>query len=105
VTRPPLRHLILTQTGQDVRECQSCDQCSDWLADGMDLSFGEILRCAACDDPRALTCRSLWSCEPFLGRTGSCQAGLEIASIVAVLRGEAIRRGLGPRSPYPEWIL
>ncbi len=105
MSRPPLRHLILTKTGQDVRECHACDQCSDWLADGMDLCFGEILRSAGRDDPQALTCKSLWTCEPYLAGPGSCQAGLDIASIIAVLRDEALRRGLGPEPPYPGWIL
>jgi heterodisulfide reductase subunit C len=101
----PLRSLILAKTGQDVRQCQACDLCEDLRADGMDLSFGEILRCAARDDLRALTCASLWRCEPLLDGPAICQAGPDIAAVIRFLRREALRRGLGPQAPVPEWIL
>lgn len=101
----PLPFLILAQTGQDVRQCQACDQCDDLVVEGMDLSFGEILRTAARNDDRALTCSSLWSCEPFLDRPPACQADLDIPAVIHVLRDEALRRGLGPPPPTPEWIL
>jgi heterodisulfide reductase subunit C len=105
VSERPLPFLVLTKTGQDVRQCQACDQCDDWLAEGMDLSFGEILRYAARNDERALTCNSLWRCEPFLDRPTPCQAGLNIPAVINTLRQEAVRRGLGPQPPVPEWIL
>lgn len=101
----PLRSLILAQTGQDVRQCQACDQCADLTAEGMDLTFGEILRCAARDDPRALTCASLWRCEPLLDRPAPCPAGLDIPAVIGVLRSESVHRGLAPRTAIPEWIL
>lgn len=101
----PLPFLILAQTSQDVRQCLACDQCADLRAEGMDLSFGEILRSAARNDERALTCSSLWNCEPFLDRPTPCQAGLDIPAVINALRREALRRGLGPQPPVPEWIL
>lgn len=101
----PLRSLILAQTGQDVRACQACDQCADLRAEGMDLTFGEILRCAARDDSHALTCASLWRCEPLLDRPMACPASLDIPAVIGVLRDESVRRGLAPRTAVPEWIL
>jgi hypothetical protein len=101
----PLAHLILTRTGQDVRECQACHLCDDLLADGMDVPFGELLRLAAVDDRRALTCSSLWCCEPLLSTRLCCQAGLDIPAVVRALRDEALHQGLGPPPTYPEMIL
>ncbi len=105
VSGPPLRAVILSRTGEDVRLCQACDQCECLLAEGMDLTFGEMFRLAARDDLRALTCASLWRCEPLLGRNPTCQAGLDIPAVIGALRTECLRRRLGPPPAHPEWIL
>jgi len=101
----PLPSIVLSRTGQDVRLCQACDQCDDLRAEGMDLTFGEILRLAARNDMRALACDSLWRCEPLLSPRPPCQADLDIQAVIRALRKEALRRGYGPPPPTPEWIL
>ena len=101
----PLPFVILTRTGQDVRGCQACDLCEGVRADGMDLAFGEILRLAAHDDSRALTCASLWCCEPLLSARLKCQAGIDIPAVIRALRDEALRRRFGPPPAYPALIL
>ena len=102
---PPLAFVVLARTSQDVRLCQACDQCRDLHAEGMDLTFGEILRLAARNDDRYITCDSLWRCEPLLGKPTSCPAGIDIPAVIRTLRQEALRRGYRPMTATPEWIL
>jgi heterodisulfide reductase subunit C len=101
----PLAAVVLARTGQDVRLCQACDLCRELHADGMDIALGDILRLAAHNDERALTCASLWCCEPLLDRPPRCPAGIDLAAAIRALRREALRRGLSPRAATPEWIL
>jgi heterodisulfide reductase subunit C len=105
LTGAPLPSVLLSRTGQDVRLCQACAQCDDLMADGMDLAFGEILRLAARNDEHALTCSSLWCCEPLLGKAGRCPAGIDVPAVIRALRQEALRRGYHPQPPTPDWIL
>ena len=102
---PPLSSVVLSRTSQDVRLCQACDQCADLHAEGMDLTFGEILRLAARDDERSITCDSLWRCEPLLEEAGRCPAGIDIPAVIRTLRQEALRRGYRPLTATPDWIL
>ena len=91
-TRAPLRAIIMTSTGQDVRACMNCDSCQDWMAPGMDLTFGEIMRAAARDDPRALKNQTLATCDELLARV-RCPSGIDIASVILALVREAELRG------------
>jgi len=101
----PLRSIVLSKTGEDLSLCQACDECRDLLAEGMDLTFGEILRLAADDDERSIACDSLWRCEPLLGKATRCPAGIDVPAVIRVLRQEALRRGYRPLTATPEWIL
>jgi hypothetical protein len=91
-----LRTAILARTGQDVRRCRSCAGCECLSFPGMDLSVGEMIRAAARDDLRALTCRTLWASEDLLFRPIPCSSGLALASIILALQDEAQLRGLAP---------
>ena len=95
-SRGPLWAIILTACGEDVRQCGQCFDCEDYREPGMDLTFGEIFQAAAHDRPKALTNRTVWSCDKLLKNGMHCQNGLDIAAIVAVLRQEAQLRGLQP---------
>ncbi len=95
--RGPLPFIILAETGQDVRTCSNCRNCEHWLTPGMDLSFGEILRAAARDDPRALQNRSLWNCDDAFTDGISCQEGFDITAVIRTLRREAKLRGYHKR--------
>jgi heterodisulfide reductase subunit C len=101
----PLRYVVLAKTGEDLGLCMACDQCRDLLAEGMDLTFGEILRFADSDDERSITCDSLWRCEPLLGKAKHCPSGIDIPAVIRTLRQEALRRGYRPLTATPEWIL
>jgi hypothetical protein len=91
--RGPLPFIILAETGQDVRTCSNCRNCESWMAPGMDLTFGEILRAAARDDPLALQNRSLWNCDDAFTDGISCQEGFDITAVIRTLRREAKLRG------------
>jgi hypothetical protein len=62
----------------------------------MDLSIGELMQGAARNDERVLTCTSLWTWETRPGHV-VCQQGINVPSVLEVLRQEAIRRGCAPR--------
>jgi hypothetical protein len=101
--RGPLRSVVLTETGQDVRLCANCANCDGLTAPGMDLTLGEIIRAAARNDSRALTCTTLSACEDLLLRPIPCTAGLDLTSIIVFLQREAELRGLAasPKAPAP----
>ena len=62
------------------------------MAPGMDLTFGEIMRAAARDDPRALDNQTLATCDELLPRV-RCPSGIDIASVILALVREAELRG------------
>lgn len=97
--RGPLRAIILSETGQDVRACGSCWQCDDERHPEMDLCFGELMRAAAKDDPIALLNETLWKCDPILEGGFNCQSGIQLQAVINVLRREAKIRGV-PRSHF-----
>jgi len=90
----PLAAVVLASTGQNVRSCQACQQCDDLRCEGMELTFGEIMRAAARDEVSVLASPSLWCCEPLIRRPLHCQADIDVPVVIEVLRQEAWRRGL-----------
>jgi len=62
----------------------------------MDLSIGELMQGAARNDESVLACTSLWNWQPVPGRV-VCQQGINVVSVLEVLRQEAIHRGCPPR--------
>ena len=95
--RGPLRAIILSETGQDVRACGSCWQCDDERHPGMDLCFGDLMRAAAEDNPTALQNETLWNCDPILEGGFYCQSGIQLQAVINVLRNEANLRGVPRR--------
>ena len=95
--RGPLRAIILSETGQDVKACASCWLCDDEHHPGMDLQFGELMRAAAKDDPTALLNETLWSCEPVFEGGFNCQSGIQLQAVINILRREAKIRGVPRR--------
>jgi succinate dehydrogenase/fumarate reductase-like Fe-S protein len=59
----------------------------------MDLSFGEIVRAAAQNDPIALDNATLWNCDPVIEQNPVCPSGLDRTSVIQALREEALVRG------------
>jgi heterodisulfide reductase subunit C len=92
----PLSAVVLASTGQNVRSCQACQQCDDLRCEGMELTFGDIMRATALDKPTVLSSPSLWCCEPLIRRPLHCQADIDVPAVIEVLRREAFRRGLAP---------
>ena len=86
-----LRQVVLVSTGQDVQMCSNCWTCEGLQTEEMDLSFGELMRAVARNDPRALQNETIWVCDDLLERSPRCHAGLNIASVILALRQEAQR--------------
>ncbi len=59
----------------------------------MDLSFGELIRAAAENDPLALDNKTLWNCDTLIETSPRCPSGLNRATVIQVLREEAYARG------------
>jgi heterodisulfide reductase subunit C len=95
-SRGPLWAIILTNSGEDVRQCGQCFACENYHEPEMDLTFGEIFRAVLHDPSKALTNRTLWTCDKLLHNGLHCQNGLDIPAIVDVLRSEARLRGCSP---------
>ncbi len=99
--RGSLRSVILAQTGQDVRLCANCANCEGLTAPAMDLTIGGIIRGAARNDLRVLSCATLSACDDLLLRPIPCTAGLDLTSILITLQREAELRGLSPSPEAP----
>ncbi len=59
----------------------------------MDLSFGDIMRAAAKDNPIALTNETLWNWDIVVERNPACPSGIDRSLVVQALREEAHIRG------------
>jgi len=90
----PLAAVVRAATGQDVRACQACQSCDDMRVEGMELTFGEIMRATARDETSVLSSPSLWCCETLIRRRPPCQADIDVPAVIGVLRREAWKRGL-----------
>jgi heterodisulfide reductase subunit C len=90
----PLAAVVRAATGQDVRACQACQMCDDLRCEGMELTFGEILRAVGRDEISILASPSLWCCEPLIRRRLTCQADIDVPAVIDILRREAWKRGV-----------
>lgn len=90
---PSLRRIIKDATNLNIQRCAGCLEC-DTNAPDQDVPLGSIIQMALMDDEECLTCRTLWSEDVLAQATICCQEGLNLKSIVLVLREEAQRRGL-----------
>lgn len=95
--RGPLTHIILAQTGEDVRNCINCELC-DQSIQGIDLAFNDLMQAAARDDSGILEKSALWNCNSLLESDLTCLGGIDIPKVVLALRHEAKIRGYQPKS-------
>lgn len=94
--RGPLPYIILAQTGEDVRNCVSCELCEGSFP-GKNLSINELMQAAARDDTTILKKDALWTCEEQIESTTTCLGGIDIPKVLKALQQEAILRGFQPR--------
>ena len=94
--RGPLTFIILTQTGEDVRNCINCELC-DQSFRSKDLAFNEIIQATARNDLLILENPTLWNCSSLLESEVTCLGGIDIPKVVLALRQEAIIRGYKPQ--------
>ena len=91
--RGPLPFILLANTGQDVRNCISCEFCYQTL-EGMDITFNEVMQAAACNDLGVFESPLLWNCNTLLESNLICTAGIDIPKVIHALRDEAEIRGI-----------
>ena len=92
--RAPLRFIVLNQSGQDVNECSQCESCDCQFASGWDLRPSDVIQLIRSDDERALTNKTIWSCQDCQECYLSCPADIDFGAMAHALRQEAEKRGI-----------
>lgn len=90
----PLRLVVLTATGQDVRKCSHCEFCSAKPDPEQDISLETLLQLVIMNDEEVLTTRTLWSDKVLECAPHVCTSNLNLEAILLTLREEARQRGL-----------
>ena len=94
VNRAPLRFIVLNQSGQDVNECSQCDSCDCEFAPSWDLRPCEVLQLIRNNDERALTCKTIWTCQDCQECYVTCPSEIDFGAVAYALRQEAQKRGI-----------
>jgi hypothetical protein len=94
--RRSLRAIVLEATGQDVRQCRHCAACDGALGSDQDMGMETLLRLVQLDEEEVLASRTLWSDRVLEVSRSACIRGLDLPSVLLVLREEARKRGLAP---------
>lgn len=90
---PSLRLIVLSATGQDVRQCSHCGLCSAIIADDEAGGLEQWVQWLIANDERALRFIPAYA-EPILREAQqACANRLDFAKAIAALRIEAARRG------------
>ena len=90
----PLHLIVLNATGQDLRPCRVCSQCSTALEPDMDLSIENLMRMILLDDGEVLESQTLWSGRVLSRAPHLCPMGLNLEEVFLALREEGWRRGV-----------
>jgi heterodisulfide reductase subunit C len=94
--RGPLAHIILAQTGEDVRNCVNCELCDQSFPEA-DYTFNELMQATARNDLHVLERSTLWNCDNLLESKMTCLGGIDIPKVIQALRDEASLRGYKPK--------
>src|SRR5512136_1899646 len=94
VNRAPLRFIVLNQSGQDVSECSQCDSCDCDYASSWDLRPCQVLQLVRNNDERALTCKTIWTCQECQECYFNCPSEIDFGAVAYALRQEAQKRGI-----------
>jgi heterodisulfide reductase subunit C len=92
--RGPLRFIVLSQSGQDVGDCNRCESCDCPLAPSWDLRPCEIIQLIRANDERALACRTIWMCQACRECCANCPNDIDFGAMARALRQEAQKRGI-----------
>jgi hypothetical protein len=87
-----LRRIVKKATGQDVYQCQACNDCDIPAREEMDIPLSSLVQLILLDDEEALHCRTLWSDSVLQAARGACKRGLDLHAVITVLREESKRR-------------
>jgi heterodisulfide reductase subunit C len=93
--RGPIPFIILSKTGEDVRDCMNCESCPKTFQH-TDIAINEVMQAAARDDRDVFKNPILWNCESILESNLTCMVGINIPQVIYALREEAEIRGIIP---------
>ncbi len=94
MSRLSLLTIVLNATGQDLRPCWACSQCSTALEPEMDVTVESLMRMVLLDDDEVLESRTLWSGRVLSRAPHLCPMGLNLEEVFLALREEGWRRGV-----------
>lgn len=86
--------VVFKATGQDLRHCWRCGQCSVGLESGMDLTIWRLIHGVLVNDASVLQSDTLWSSRVMGQAAQLCSQGLNLEPILLALREEGWRRGI-----------
>lgn len=86
--------VVFKATGQDLRHCWQCGQCSAGLEPGMDLTMWRLIHGVLVNDASVLDSDTLWSNRVMGHAAQLCLHGLNLEPILLALREEGWRRGI-----------
>lgn len=86
--------VVYKATGQDLRRCWRCGQCSLGLEPGMDLTIWRLIHGVLVNEASILESDTLWSGRVMSQAPQLCSQGLNLEPILLALREEGWRRGI-----------
>lgn len=95
----PFMDQVAEESGQDLRSCYQCGNCTAGCAytHDYDIPVHQVMRLVQLGHrQRALSCRSIWLCATCQACTTRCPNNIEVATVMDVLRHMARRAGLAP---------
>lgn len=92
---------VRAEIGENVFRCYQCVKCTAGcpLAEQFDMTPNQVMRALQLNDARVLESRAIWLCASCFTCATRCPRGIDVTSVMDVLRMEARRRGVPPAIP------
>lgn len=87
---------VLRDAGVDLAQCHACMDCTVPCPEELDIPLGTLVQMALYNDEEVLSSRTLWSECVLRAARQACKRGLDLGTIILLLRDEAGRRGIRP---------
>ena len=101
MSRGPLRFIVLSQSGQDVGNCNQCECCDCEFSARWDLRPCDVIQLIHSNDERVLSSKTIWSCQECQECYVNCPGDIDFGAIANSLRQEAQKRGIHPPAEKP----